>query len=124
MGEVPDERSDIYSLGAVAYYLTTGRPPFVNENPMRVIMSHARDMPTRPSQLNPDIPSLLEQVIMKCLEKKQAERFANARLLQRALIDSETDNAWSAEEAAHWWKHHGCPHKKKLDAEVLELAVA
>ena len=124
LGEVPDERSDIYSLGAVAYFLATGRPPFVNEKPMRVIMSHARDVPTRPSQLNPDIPAGLEQVIMKCLEKKQEDRFANARLLQQALIDSETDDVWSAEEAAHWWKHHGCPHKKKLDAEVLELAVA
>ena len=48
LGEVPDERSDIYSLGAVAYYLTTGRPPFMNDNPMRVIMAHAHDVPTAP----------------------------------------------------------------------------
>jgi serine/threonine-protein kinase len=124
LGEVPDERSDIYSLGAVAYYLTAGRPPFVDENPMRVIMSHAHDVPTPPSVLNPDIPLRLEQVIMKCLEKKPEDRFANVRLLLRALIDSETEDLWNAEKAAHWWKHHGCPHKKKLDAEVLELSVA
>jgi len=124
LGEVPDERSDIYSLGAVAYYLTTGRPPFNDENPMRVIMSHTHDVPTPPSELNSDISLRLEQVIMKCLEKKPADRFANVRLLQRALIDSEPDDAWTAEAADHWWKHHGCPHKKKLDAEVLELSVA
>ncbi|MCA9158058.1 MAG: serine/threonine protein kinase [Planctomycetales bacterium] len=123
LSEVPDERSDIYSLGGVAYYLTTGQPPFVHDNAMRVILSHARDVPTPPSELNPDVPSGLTQVIMKCLEKKPEDRFANVRLLQQALIDCETDDVWNAEQAAHWWKHHGCPHKKKLDAEVLELAI-
>lgn len=124
LGEVPDERSDIYSLGAVAYYLTTGQPPFVHDNAMRVIMSHAHDVPTLPNELNPAVPSRLVQVIMKCLEKKPEDRFANVRLLQQALIDCETDDVWNAEKAAHWWKHHGCPHKKKLDAEVLELSIA
>lgn len=124
LGELPDERSDIYSLGAVAYFLTTGRPPFVDKNPMRVIMSHAHEVPTPPRQLNPKIPSRLEQLILKCLEKKPEDRFADVRWLQRALIDSETDDLWNADEAAHWWKHHGCPHKKKLDAEVLELSAA
>ncbi|MCC7334258.1 MAG: protein kinase [Pirellulaceae bacterium] len=123
LGEVPDERSDIYSLGGVAYYLTTGQPPFSHDNAMRVILSHARDVPTPPSELNPSLPPELEQVIMKCLEKKPEDRFANVRLLQRALIDCETDEVWSAEMAAHWWKRHGCPHKKKLDAEVLGLSM-
>lgn len=123
LSEVPDERSDIYSLGGVAYYLTTGRPPFFHDNAMRVILSHARDVPTPPSELNPEIPSGLEQVIMKCLEKKPEDRFPNVRLLQQALIDCETDDVWNAEKAAHWWKHHGCPHKKKLDAEVLGLSM-
>lgn len=123
LGEVPDERSDIYSLGGVAYYLTTGQPPFVHDNAMRVILSHARDVPTPLSELNPDVPAGLAQVIMKCLEKKPEDRFANVRLLKQAVIDCETDDVWNAEQAAHWWKHHGCPHKKKLDAEVLELAI-
>ena len=123
LGEVPDERSDVYSLGAVAYYVTTGQPPFVNENPMRVIMSHAHDAPTPPGELNPGVPLKLSQVIMKCLEKKLEDRFANVRLLQQALHDCETDDVWNPDKAAHWWKHHGCPLKKKLDAEVLELSM-
>ncbi len=124
LSAVPDERSDIYSLGAVAYYLTTGRSPFVHDNAIRVILAHARDVPTQPSQLNSDVPSELAQVIMKCLEKKPEDRFANVRLLHQALIDCESDDVWSPEKAALWWKHHGCPHKKKLDAEVLQLSMA
>lgn len=123
LSEVPDERSDIYSLGGVAYYLTTGRPPFLYDNAMRVILSHARDVPTPPSELNPKLPPELEQVIMKCLEKKPEDRFPNVRLLQEALIDCERDDVWNAEKAAHWWKHHGCPYKKKLDAEVLGISM-
>ena len=121
LGEAPDERSDIYSLGAVAYYLTTGRPPFVNDNPMRVIMAHAHDTPTPPRELNPDVPLPLQQVIMKCLEKKPENRFTNVRLLHEALADTESDDVWNADSAADWWKHHGCPDKKRLDAEVLEF---
>ena len=124
LSAVPDERSDIYSLGAVAYYLTTGRSPFVHDNAIRVILAHARDVPTLPNQLNSDVPSELAQVIMKCLEKKPEDRFANVRLLHQALIDCESDDVWSPEKAALWWKHHGCPHKKKLDAEVLQLSMA
>ena len=121
LGEVPDERSDIYSLGAVAYYLTTGRPPFMNDNPMRVIMAHAHDVPTAPREFNRDIPSAFAQVIMKCLEKDPANRFANVRLLQQALVESEASDAWDIDKATNWWNQHGCPEKKKLDAEVLEV---
>ena len=121
LGEVPDERSDIYSLGAVAYYLTTGRPPFMNDNPMRVIMAHAHDVPTAPREFNRDIPSAFAQVIMKCLEKDPANRFANVRLLQQALVESEASDAWDIDKATNWWNQYGCPEKKKLDAEVLEV---
>ena len=58
---------------------------------------------------------------MKCLEKKPENRFANVRLLHEALTDTESDDIWNADSAADWWKHHGCPDKKRLDAEVLEF---
>ncbi|WP_261343466.1 serine/threonine protein kinase [Rubripirellula lacrimiformis] len=122
MGEPPDRRSDIYSLGAVAYYLTTGQPPFVDSNAMRVIMSHARDIPTNPMVLTPDLSPQLAQVIMTCLEKKPENRFDNVHLLKHALQDCVIDRHWTNDDSAAWWKDHGCPHKKKLDAEILQLA--
>ena len=90
---------------------------------MQIIMSHANDEPIHPNELNPDVPSSLAHVIIRCLEKKPENRFADVRSLQTALIACETGDAWNAEQAARWWKRHGCPQKKKLDAEVLELSI-
>ncbi len=122
LGETPEARSDIYSLGAVTYFLLTGRPPFVDEKAMRVIMAHARDIPELPSQRNANISSRLDAVVMKCLEKNPADRYANVHELKRELADCETTSVWKSEDSENWWKEHGCPHKKKLDAEVMKLS--
>ena len=124
MGEVPDQRSDIYSIGAVAYLLLTGRPPFEDKNPMRVIMAHARDVPLLPTDLNPNIPLAVECIVMKCLSKNPDDRYATARSLRLAMLQCKTENIWSDEDADDWWKNFGCPIKKKLDAEVFELSLA
>ena len=51
MGEVePDARSDLYSLGAVGYFMLTGRPPFTYDKPMRLLIAHAREIPASPSR--------------------------------------------------------------------------
>ena len=78
-GEPVDARSDIYSLGAVAYYLVTGRPPFERETAMRVLMAHVHDPPPAPSQVRAEVPADLEQVILRCLAKDPAERYADVR---------------------------------------------
>jgi eukaryotic-like serine/threonine-protein kinase len=99
----PDARSDIYSLGAVAYFLLTGRPPFDNENPMRVMVSHAHDEVVPPTRIRPDIPADLEQVVLRTLAKNPAERFPSALALGRALEECESARDWSREQAAAWW---------------------
>jgi serine/threonine-protein kinase len=52
----PDARSDIYSLGAVAYFLLTGLPPFTSDQPLKVIIAHVSQEVVAPSQLRPDMP--------------------------------------------------------------------
>lgn len=118
-GDMPDGRSDIYSLGAVGYYLLTGRPPFVGENPVHVVLSHARDIPANPSTINPAIEPQLEEIIMSCLSKDPDDRPADVSQLRSALKACETEARWTSVDSATWWNHHGCPIKRQLDGQVL-----
>ena len=100
----PDVRSDIYSLGAVAYFLLTGRPPFERDTPMQVLVAHARDDVVPPSQVYADVPPDLERVVLRCLAKNPDERFQEAESLQAALADCESNGGWTQAEANRWWK--------------------
>jgi serine/threonine-protein kinase len=75
----PDLRSDIYSTGAVAYYLLTGQPPFVRPTPLQTLVAHVCDPPTPLDQLRADVPADLQAVVWRCLEKNPNQRFADAR---------------------------------------------
>ena len=112
----PDERSDIYSLGAVAYYLLTGRPPFEGERPIKIILAHAHDAVVPPSKHRVDLPPDLEQVILRCLAKNPLERYRSARELRDALADCQSAGGWTHSEASGWWKAHG---KADHHAEAL-----
>jgi serine/threonine-protein kinase len=100
-----DERSDVYSLGAVAYYLLTGRPPFNEEGWMAVLVAHARDPVVPPSLILPGIPEDLEHVVLRCLAKDTADRFADTESLERALLDCACAGEWDQGRAARWWHH-------------------
>jgi hypothetical protein len=123
-GENVDERADIYSLGLVAYFLLTGHPPFEDEKAIKILLAHAHEEPKPPSQINPDVPRDLEEVVLRCLEKDPDHRYPDVAALAAALHDCAADGDWSRECAQSWWQNYGCPHKKKLDKEVLEGAVA
>jgi eukaryotic-like serine/threonine-protein kinase len=97
-----DARSDIYSLGTVAYHLLTGIPPFVGDSAWDIIVAHSRDPVEPPSKVR-DVPNDLEQVIMKCLEKKPEDRYQTAQELAHALAACETFGKWTPERAAKWW---------------------
>jgi eukaryotic-like serine/threonine-protein kinase len=102
----PDARSDIYAMGAVLYFILTGRPPFEDEKPMRVLIAHAHDAPTPPSQLNADIPEDLELVVMRCLQKSADDRYQTAAELMAALDDCEDAGRWTREAARAWWQQN------------------
>jgi serine/threonine protein kinase len=100
----PDARSDIYSLGATAYYMLTGRPPFEGRNVVQVLLAHAHNPIVPPSRIRPDIPTDLEQVILRCLSKQPDERFADALTLEEALARCHDSARWTDAEAARWWE--------------------
>src|SRR4051812_40588814 len=72
-----DPRSDIYSLGVVMFQMIMGRPPFVAEQSIDVIVKHMKEAPPTFLELRPDleIPAEVEAVVLKCLEKDPAKRF-------------------------------------------------
>lgn len=78
MAEPGDERSDIYSLGAIMYQMTTGRLPFDADTPLAVILKHLNEPLVPPSDIVPDIPEALERIICKSLEKDPANRYQSA----------------------------------------------
>ena len=104
-GDTPlDGRADLYSLGAVGYYLLTGRTPFVGDKPIQILVSHLRDDPQRPSELCEGVPADLEAIIMRCLEKAPADRFASAADMASALTECEGAFGWSPDAAKQWWR--------------------
>jgi serine/threonine-protein kinase len=98
-----DKRSDLYSLGAVAYYLLTGRPPFEAEGGIAVLIAHARDPVVPPSRVRPGVPEDLELVVLRCLAKAPAERFPDAASLERALGACACAKSWEQDRADQWW---------------------
>jgi eukaryotic-like serine/threonine-protein kinase len=102
-----DARSDIYSLGAVAYALLCGRPPFERTTPMEVILAHAHDDVVPPSQLRAGVPADLERVVLRCLAKQPEDRFQDAASLEQALAECAAADRWSQSRAAQWWHEHG-----------------
>jgi eukaryotic-like serine/threonine-protein kinase len=102
-----DGRSDIYSLGAVAYYLLTGRPPFDEVDGLKLLIAHSRDPVVSPSLVRDDIPQDLERVVLRCLAKDAADRFPDAGSLERALGECACKGDWDQERAVRWWWYAG-----------------
>ncbi len=80
-----DGRSDIYSLGVVLYQLATGRLPFDIKTPTEAVLKHLNEMPPEPRQIQPGVPTALEQVILKALAKKPEDRYQTAEAFALAL---------------------------------------
>jgi serine/threonine-protein kinase len=78
-GKNIDARTDIYALGALAYHLVTGRPPFAGDNAIAIGFAHLSEPPTPPRQLRKDCPPTLDAAIVAALAKTADERPASAK---------------------------------------------
>jgi eukaryotic-like serine/threonine-protein kinase len=100
-----DGRTDLYSLGAVAYFLLTGAPPFDGETMLEVCSKHLLLAPEPPSlRLAAPVPAALEALVLACLEKQPRRRPASAAALERALEDLPGVTPWTDEQAQRWWR--------------------
>jgi len=93
-----DARTDIYSLGAVAYHLVTGRPPFIADKTIKIIIAHAKEPVVPPSKHQPDVPADLERVILA--------------------------GRWSSKHSTQWWEERAvnvdlAPRRSEPSAESI-----
>ncbi|MFH5805309.1 serine/threonine-protein kinase [Alienimonas sp. DA493] len=102
-GGRPTAESDLYGVGATAYFLLTGRPVFDEPSPTKALRAHANQRPRPVHEANPAVPRDLSAVVMRCLEKNPADRFRSAAALAAALRACACAAEWSDEAARDWW---------------------
>ena len=102
----PDCRGDLYSLGCVAYFLLTGRPPFDEQNPVLLVVAHGTTPVPTFREIGADVPDDLAAVILKCLEKNPDNRHVSPRALLGALDKCGCAHDWTWHDAEAWWHQH------------------
>jgi serine/threonine protein kinase len=106
--ETVTARSDLYSLGAVAYLLLTGSAVFSGSSAIEVCAKHVHAEPDSPSaRLGRELPPDLEALVLSCLSKTPEERPESALALREALSACRLEETWGATDAAAWWQAHG-----------------
>jgi serine/threonine-protein kinase len=99
-----DGRSDLYSLGALAYFLLTGRPPFVRAGAVQTLAAHLGEPLEPTADFRARVPADVQAVVLRCLAKDPAGRFPDARALDEALAGCACAGEWGAGAAAAWWQ--------------------
>jgi serine/threonine protein kinase len=105
--EATDGRSDLYSLGAVGYYLLTGEDVFEGANAVEICSHHLHSEPAPPSERTGTVvPQPLDQLLLKCLEKEPDDRPQSARDMLQLLNACDCEREWTEERAVAWWAEH------------------
>jgi eukaryotic-like serine/threonine-protein kinase len=103
-----DVRSDIYSLGAVGYYMLTGKPVFEGRTAVEVCAHHLCTEPVRPAvRLGKPLPADLEAIVLRCLAKAPVERYQTVGEVWDALVACASADAWTSANASAWWDARG-----------------
>jgi len=96
-GESVDARSDVYSTGCLLYELVTGVPPFQGDSPVAVAYQHVRENPVLPSARVPDIPRVIDSIVMKALAKNPLNRYQSAGDMRQDLLRAIANQPVNAE---------------------------
>ena len=118
-----DGRTDLYSLGCVAYWLVTGFQVFEGASPLQTMMHHVKTPPVPPSRRTElPVPGAFEDVILRCLAKDPDDRPQSADALDRLLQNVQAEPRWTEERAQQWWDQHRPGMGAGMDVSVRGLA--
>jgi serine/threonine-protein kinase len=108
LGDRPvDQRTDLYALGCVGYWLLTGALVFAGATAMETMLHHAKTPPVPPSERTElGLPADVEAIIMECLRKDPGERPQSADVLAQMLAATSAASNWTPELAQRWWEQH------------------
>ncbi len=102
-----DARSDLYSVGAVGYFLLTGKAIFDSRNLSELLMDQIKTVPKKPSErLGAKISDDLENLIMQCLARDPDQRPASAKAFDETLSKCRSAGQWSQAQARDWWQKY------------------
>jgi hypothetical protein len=119
-----DSRSDLYAVGAVGYFLLTGKPVFEGASVVELIHRVSRDpVPSIASRRGSPVSHDLEAVLMRCLAKKPGDRFASADLLLDALLACQAAGRWTRHDAEAWWREPPTPPAAIVETSAPPPAV-
>ncbi|HET9025837.1 MAG TPA: protein kinase [Burkholderiaceae bacterium] len=110
-----DVRSDIYALGAVGYFLLTGRPLYEGNDTL-AISNQVLHTPAPRASARVDVPEGLDALLANCLEKDRARRPQSAQAVVDALDRLASRQAWTQSDAAAWWNDYRRRSRKRADA--------
>ena len=97
-----DHRADLYAFGVLAYELLTGQPPFVGRTPQALLSAHVAEAPEPVTRRRPALPPAIAELVMRCLEKRPADRPQSATDIIRVLDElSPSGRSAPAAAAAH-----------------------
>ncbi len=115
-----EPRSDIYAVGAVAYYLLTGVHVFTGRTVIEICGHHLHTQPVSPSErIGHALPPDLDAWVVRCLEKSPDNRPASAAEAARELTAAH-ETSWDSERAHEWWQRYGAELERtpKPDGDV------
>lgn len=99
-------QTDIYSLGAITYFLLTGRDVFSGASIADILYQVMNAAPPSPTESQPHIPAELNQLVLDCLAKNPGQRPGSASEIIETLDAIRSLDPWTPMKARQWWNHH------------------